>query len=831
MPFKSEAQRRYLYSQHPDIAERFAEHTPTNVKLPEKLHKQKKNKKHVKVAAAPPQYGAATNPSVSCGACKHYNGLSGLCDLYDTTVDRNAVCASFVPIQELTAKLARAAALSGKGSVPDMRHIGLGRFAPSPFSGLAEQFVPSIHQQVVLHQKQQEEQQKQLQEAQQEQSTTSQPPTPQPSLMAKVANFGSFFRGGANLFGRIFRRPPTSLAPRPSATPILPRPITPPPAPPLTSAAPRPAPVAPRSAPVPSPTPVAPVSAPAPSSVMPSAPAAVGGAVAAPQPSRFRNILDVATRPTGRALERFAPSVASAPGLAGGLARTGTGAADRLFQFVSGGGFTRGMLDTGGRGFLRPAVGYGIGTASALSPAINYALGDHDVPNPPSIANSLAHMFVPGFGLGQNLAYEPGVSALNRIMPSSRNWLGNINPSEMSVAQNVEALSNVSRNLNPFNPVAQARYRNIPSAISAFVNPQRITQSASQMLSPAISTTPEVDRSHTQSLMMHGLESSQRMVEAANQVLANQSQFSPAEVQDAQRVLERHQGRLNQISEVGGQQILEQGQQLASVLIPAITNHASQLASNLGIPVNQVAAAIASNTPNNPVSSQGINALRVQLSSNNNTPPNNPTIMQQAQNLWSNMDVMSRWLVLMGGGLGLISALSSLTGEGLFGNLTPLMSLAGLGTAAYGLGRMSGWDMNRLSSGNFWRGLTNSNTPPASGSINQASSAGAIGNVTIPDSFRSSATNFINSLPNMPPHQAGAGMVNLLQQLGRSNPSIRHELSTQLRDLANTPTMFAGAAQRRINQVLNSYNLPPITDVRSVQSLISELRQNPDMTN
>ena len=35
MPFVSEAQRRYMWAQHPDIARRWAKHTPKNARLPE----------------------------------------------------------------------------------------------------------------------------------------------------------------------------------------------------------------------------------------------------------------------------------------------------------------------------------------------------------------------------------------------------------------------------------------------------------------------------------------------------------------------------------------------------------------------------------------------------------------------------------------------------------------------------------------------------------------------------------------------------------------------------------------------------------------------------
>lgn len=53
MPFKSEAQRRYLWMKHPEIAKEFAAHTPKKKELPEhvamanmlkKFRSKKKNK-------------------------------------------------------------------------------------------------------------------------------------------------------------------------------------------------------------------------------------------------------------------------------------------------------------------------------------------------------------------------------------------------------------------------------------------------------------------------------------------------------------------------------------------------------------------------------------------------------------------------------------------------------------------------------------------------------------------------------------------------------------------------------------------------------------------
>lgn len=46
MPFKSEAQRRYMYENHPAIAKEFEKHTPKGAKLPE--HVKQHNNGHKK---------------------------------------------------------------------------------------------------------------------------------------------------------------------------------------------------------------------------------------------------------------------------------------------------------------------------------------------------------------------------------------------------------------------------------------------------------------------------------------------------------------------------------------------------------------------------------------------------------------------------------------------------------------------------------------------------------------------------------------------------------------------------------------------------------------
>ncbi len=41
MPFKSAAQRRFLYAKHPAVAKEFASKTPKGAKLPEHVSKKK----------------------------------------------------------------------------------------------------------------------------------------------------------------------------------------------------------------------------------------------------------------------------------------------------------------------------------------------------------------------------------------------------------------------------------------------------------------------------------------------------------------------------------------------------------------------------------------------------------------------------------------------------------------------------------------------------------------------------------------------------------------------------------------------------------------------
>jgi hypothetical protein len=44
MPFKSKAQREFLYATNPKVAKEFAKHTPKGLKLPEHVKKKKPSK-------------------------------------------------------------------------------------------------------------------------------------------------------------------------------------------------------------------------------------------------------------------------------------------------------------------------------------------------------------------------------------------------------------------------------------------------------------------------------------------------------------------------------------------------------------------------------------------------------------------------------------------------------------------------------------------------------------------------------------------------------------------------------------------------------------------
>jgi hypothetical protein len=41
MPFRSQAQRKFMFARHPKIAKRWAKHTPKNAKLPARVRRRR----------------------------------------------------------------------------------------------------------------------------------------------------------------------------------------------------------------------------------------------------------------------------------------------------------------------------------------------------------------------------------------------------------------------------------------------------------------------------------------------------------------------------------------------------------------------------------------------------------------------------------------------------------------------------------------------------------------------------------------------------------------------------------------------------------------------
>ena len=66
MPFKSKAQRRYMYSQKPELAEEFEAHTPEDAKLPERVKKM--------------YAGGETNPKKETLSAMENNPTAGFAD-------------------------------------------------------------------------------------------------------------------------------------------------------------------------------------------------------------------------------------------------------------------------------------------------------------------------------------------------------------------------------------------------------------------------------------------------------------------------------------------------------------------------------------------------------------------------------------------------------------------------------------------------------------------------------------------------------------------------------------------------------------------------------
>lgn len=131
MPFKSKAQQRWMFANHPQMAERWAHDTPSIKSLPDHKKKKKKQKKaflmslplidNIKLAESngdnygansdgiptkadhsankspAPNYRPADNPQQSCASCDNFIG--GHCTKYGFDPDPSYVCDGWEPVE------------------------------------------------------------------------------------------------------------------------------------------------------------------------------------------------------------------------------------------------------------------------------------------------------------------------------------------------------------------------------------------------------------------------------------------------------------------------------------------------------------------------------------------------------------------------------------------------------------------------------------------------------------------------------------------------------------------------------------------------------------
>lgn len=111
MPFKSEAQRRWMHVNHPSMAKRWEKETPKKKKLP--YHKKKGslltlsflNDFRKSANDGPPNYRPSGDLTRSCSACAHFK--TGNCERYSVPVDPHYTCDDFQLIQLNTGPLAK----------------------------------------------------------------------------------------------------------------------------------------------------------------------------------------------------------------------------------------------------------------------------------------------------------------------------------------------------------------------------------------------------------------------------------------------------------------------------------------------------------------------------------------------------------------------------------------------------------------------------------------------------------------------------------------------------------------------------------------------------
>jgi len=104
MPFKSEAQRKYLYAKHPELAKKWQQHTPKGADLPEHVTSSDNEKKASfllklleKRSESTPPPGLRPAGSIgegSCQSCTNFDG-QGNCSKFNSPVQPTDVCDAF----------------------------------------------------------------------------------------------------------------------------------------------------------------------------------------------------------------------------------------------------------------------------------------------------------------------------------------------------------------------------------------------------------------------------------------------------------------------------------------------------------------------------------------------------------------------------------------------------------------------------------------------------------------------------------------------------------------------------------------------------------------
>lgn len=116
MPFKSEAQRRYLYLHHPAMARRWEKETPSGKKLPRHVKDKDRKKSAMELlfgvksadgdddsaeSGPPPNLRDAVGSVTTCGTCKHFDPAQAACRKYGYPVGAAMTCDAWEGLQHL----------------------------------------------------------------------------------------------------------------------------------------------------------------------------------------------------------------------------------------------------------------------------------------------------------------------------------------------------------------------------------------------------------------------------------------------------------------------------------------------------------------------------------------------------------------------------------------------------------------------------------------------------------------------------------------------------------------------------------------------------------